>query len=148
MTIPLDIGEKIAKIFYIHRRLLNRFLKADEQVRFSAEQRKILASLAQKEPQTLTDLSIVLGLAKNTLTQMLLRLEQEQLIVSAPHPEDKRKKWFYLSSCGKDQTCLDRRANDRLDKVLYQGFSDEEQRQFEAFLLRIEENLVRENDKF
>lgn len=142
-----NAGKIIAKIFYINRRLFNKFLKTDERILFSAEQRKILISLWEKEPQTLTDLSIDLGLAKNTLTNMLVRMEREGLITSCSHPKDGRKKLFKLTQLGHEQEIVESNASDRLSEVFYQGFTEDEIKIFENLLLRVEENLVRENDK-
>lgn len=142
-----NAGEKIAKIFYVNRRLFNKFLKEDERIIFSAEQRKILTSLWESEPKTLTDLSIDLGLAKNTLTKMLLKMEQDGLISSYNHSQDGRKKLYVATELGKEQEIFDKAISVKLSNIFYKNFSMEEMELFEFFLKRIEDNLVKENDK-
>lgn len=42
------------------------------------------------------------GIASNILTDRLKKLEKEKIISSAPHPESKRRKIYYLTAKGKD----------------------------------------------
>lgn len=42
------------------------------------------------------------GIASNILTDRLKKLEKEKVISSAPHPESRRRKIYYLTAKGKD----------------------------------------------
>lgn len=131
----------IYKIAHMDGRLTRKILSLDKRAKYYAEQGKILNYLWESTPQTTTDLSIASGLAKNTLTSMLNRLEQAELIYSYPHPKDKRKIYFDLTDKGKEQSLVGKEVNRQLSKIFYRDFTEEEARDFEEYLERVVENL-------
>ena len=81
------------------------------------------------------------GLANNTLTTMIKKLEEQKLVTVSPCGKDKRKKYLVLTELGKSQKEVGHRVSQKLDTIFYKGFSEEEIRQFEAFQERILANL-------
>ena len=104
-----------------HIRLLNgrifqKLLNQDPEALYRSEQGKILTVLWNSETgcATATDIALATGLANNTLTTMLKKLEEQDLVT---------------------------RVSQKLDAIFYKGFSKEEIRQFESYQERILANL-------
>ena len=87
-----------------HIRLLNgrifqKLLSQDPEALYRGEQGKILAVLWNSETgcATATDIALATGLANNTLTTMIKKLEEQNLVTVIPCEKDKRKKWGNVS---------------------------------------------------
>ena len=131
-----------------HIRLLNgrifqKLLRHDPDSLYRSEQGKILAVLWNSKTgcATATDIALETGLANNTLTTMLKKLEEQGLVTFSQCGSDKRKKYVKLTDQGWSQKEVGQRVSQRLDTICYKGFSEEEIRQFEAFQERILANL-------
>ena len=131
-----------------HIRLLNgrifqKLLRQDPDSLYRSEQGKILAVLWNSETgcATATDIALATGLANNTLTTMIKKLEEQNLVAISPCGEDKRKKYLVLTELGLAQKEVGYRVSQKLDTIFYKGFSEEEIRQFEGFQERILANL-------
>ena len=125
-----------------HIRLLNgrifqKLLSQDPEALYRSEQGKILAVLWNSE----TGCATATGLANNTLTTMIKKLEEQNLVTVSPCGKDKRKKYLVLTELGQSQKEVGHRVSQKLDTIFYKGFSEEEIRQFEAFQERILANL-------
>ena len=131
-----------------HIRLLNgrifqKLLSQDPESLYRSEQGKILAVLWNSETgcATATDIALATGLANNTLTTMIKKLEEQNLVTVNPCGEDKRKKYLVLTDLGWSQQEVSDRVSQELDAIYYKGFSDKEIEQFEDFQERILANL-------
>ena len=131
-----------------HIRLLNgrifqKLLSRDPEALYRSEQGKILAILWKSETgcATATDIALATGLTNNTLTTMIKKLEEQNLVIISPCGTDKRKKYVKLTEQGWSQKEVGNRVSKKLDAIFYKGFSEEEIRQFEAFQERILANL-------
>jgi len=131
-----------------HIRLLNgrifqKLLSRDPEALYRSEQGKILAVLWNSETgcATATDIALATGLANNTLTTMIKKLEEQNLVTVNPCGEDKRKKYLVLTDLGWSQQEVSDRVSQELDAIYYKGFSDKEIEQFEDFQERILANL-------
>lgn len=131
-----------------HIRLLNgrifqKLLRHDPDSLYRSEQGKILAVLWNSKTgcATATDIALETGLANNTLTTMLKKLEEQGLVTFSQCGLDKRKKYVKLTDQGWSQKEVGQRVSQRLDTICYKGFSEEEIRQFEGFQERILANL-------
>lgn len=131
-----------------HIRLLNgrifqKLLSQDSEALYRSEQGKILTVLWKSESgcATVTDIALATGLTNNTLTTMIKKLEEQNLVIISPCGIDKRKKYVKLTEQGWCQKEVGRRVSQKLDTIFYKGFSEEEILQFEAFQERILANL-------
>ena len=131
-----------------HIRLLNgrifqKLLSQDPEALYRSEQGKILAVLWNSETgcATATDIALATGLANNTLTTMIKKLEEQNLVTVSPCGLDKRKKYLVLTDLGWSQQEVSDRVSRELDAIYYKGFSDKEIEQFEDFQERILANL-------
>ena len=131
-----------------HIRLLNgrifqKLLSQDPEALYRSEQGKILTVLWKSETgcATATDIALATGLTNNTLTSMIKKLEEQNLVIISPCGIDKRKKYVKLTEQGWSQKEVGNRVSKKLDAIFYKGFSEEEIRQFEGFQERILANL-------
>jgi len=137
-----------------HIRLLNgrifqKLLSRDPEALYRSEQGKILAVLWNSETgcATATDIALAIGLANNTLTTMIKKLEEQNLVIVSPCGKDRRKKYLVLTELGQSQKKVSDRVSQELDAIYYKGFSDEEINQFEGFQERILANLKEKEDQ-
>ena len=137
-----------------HIRLLNgrifqKLLSQDPEALYRSEQGKILAVLWNSETgcATATDIALATGLANNTLTTMIKKLEEQNLVIVSPCGKDRRKKYLVLTELGQSQKKVSDRVSQELDAIYYKGFSDEEINQFEGFQERILANLKEKEDQ-
>ena len=112
-----------------HIRLLNgrifqKLLSQDPEALYRSEQGKILAVLWNSETgcATATDIALATGLANNTLTTMIKKLEEQKLVIVSPCGKDRRKKYLVLTELGKSQKEVGQRVSQRLDTICYKGF--------------------------
>ena len=84
-------------ITLLNGRYFNKLLSKTEAV-YSGEQGKILTTLRDfGDDLTASEISKYSGLANNTLTSMLKKLETMSLIRSVAHPTDGRKKLVFFN---------------------------------------------------
>lgn len=127
----------------LNGRLFQKLLSQDSEALYRSEQGKILTVLWKSETgcATATDIALATGLTNNTLTSMIKKLEEQNLVIISPCGIDKRKKYVKLTEQGWSQKEVGNRVSKKLDAIFYKGFSEEEIRQFEAFQERILANL-------
>jgi len=127
----------------LNGRLFQKLLRQDPDSLYRSEQGKILAVLWNSKTgcATATDIALATGLANNTLTTMIKKLEEQNLVIISPCGIDKRKKYVKLTEQGLSQKEVGRRVSQKLDAIFYKGFTEEEVRQFEVFQERILANL-------
>ena len=112
-----------------HIRLLNgrifqKLLSQDPEALYRSEQGKILAVLWNSETgcATATDIALATGLANNTLTTMIKKLEEQNLVAISPCGEDKRKKYLVLTELGQSQKEVGYRVSQKLDTTFTKDF--------------------------
>ena len=127
----------------LNGRLFQKLLSQDSEALYRSEQGKILTVLWKSETgcATATDIALATGLTNNTLTSMIKKLEEQNLVTISPCGIDKRKKYVVLTELGSSQKEVGYRVSQKLDAIFYKGFTEEEIRQFEAFQERILANL-------
>ncbi|MGW9909241.1 MarR family transcriptional regulator [Streptococcus oralis subsp. tigurinus] len=127
----------------LNGRLFQKLLSQDSEALYRSEQGKILTVLWKSETgcATATDIALATGLTNNTLTSMIKKLEEQNLVIISPCGIDKRKKYVKLTEQGWSQKEVGNRVSKKLDAIFYKGFSEEEIRQFENYQERILENL-------
>ena len=134
-------GFLITKIKQLHSRALAQCISDKGIDAFSGEQGKILFVLWQKDKITQKELATEIGLAKNTITVMLEKMEKNNLIKRITDENDKRKTLVILTEYAKSlKKCSDKISDEMLKKV-YKGFSEEEIDKYEGYLHRIIRNL-------
>lgn len=87
------------------------------------------------------DIEKVFSIRRSTATVMLQNLEQKDLIVREPVPNDGRLKKIVLTEKAKKCHMQVREQIDQFHRELEEGISPEEKEQFLAILDRIKDNL-------
>ena len=142
-------GYQALQIRLLNGRIFQKLLIKEPDAQYRSEQGKILTILWKQELgcATATDIALATGLANNTLTSMVKKLEEQGLVTIQPCTQDKRKKYISLTDLGWAQKEIGDRVSKELGEIFYQGFSDQEIREFEAYQERIISNLkAKEND--
>ena len=142
-------GYQALQIRLLNGRLFQKLLSKEPDAKYRSEQGKILTVLWQKEDgrATATDIALASGLANNTLTSMIKKLVDQGLVTIKQSDQDKRKKFVVLTDLGWVQKEIGDRVSKELGEIFYQGFSDQEIREFEAYQERIIDNLkAKENE--
>lgn len=134
-------GYLIGKIKYLTNRRLNRLFIENGLNEFTGEQGKIFYFLWKDDGVPSTEIARKTGLAVNTLTNMLDKMEKSGLIYRKESEKDKRKKLVFLTKEGKRLESKSNYANERMNEIFYRGFSGEEIELFEKQLKRIIDNL-------
>ena len=142
-------GYQALQIRLLNGRLFQKLLSKEPDAQYRSEQGKILTVFWQKEDgrATATDIALASGLANNTLTTMIKKLVDQGLVTIEQSDQDKRKKFVVLTELGWEQKEIGDRVSKELGEIFYQGFSNQEIREFEAYQERIITNLKsKEND--
>ena len=142
-------GYQALQIRLLNGRIFQKLLSNEPDAQYRSEQGKILTILWKQELgcATATDIALATGLANNTLTSMVKKLEEQGLVTIQPCTQDKRKKYISLTDLGWAQKEIGDRVSKELGEIFYQGFSNQEIREFEAYQERIITNLkAKENE--
>ena len=148
MKAKMKGGYLVHHVGLLNGRTYQKLLKKQPSAQFRSEQSKILSSLwnYENECMTFTDLSQKTGLAINTLTSMIKKLEEQGLVSLEACKIDKRKRYVSLTELGKAQKAIGDEVSYELGEQFYKGFSSKEVAQFEAYLERIISNLKDSNE--
>ena len=134
-------GFLITKLKQLHSRALAQCISEKGIEAFSGEQGKILFVLWQKDRITQKELACETGLAKNTITVMLKKMEKNNLIKRITDEKDKRKSLVILTEYAKSLKKCSDKISDEMSKKMYRDFSEEEIDKFEECLHRIIKNF-------
>ena len=147
MREPTQGGMLMTKIKQVGARVFERILKREGIEEFNGAQGRILFVLWQRDDIPITALARQSGLAKTTLTSMLDRMAQAQLVTRVSSPLDRRQIRIQLTEKTRALYAAYERVSAQTDAVFYKGFSQEEIHCFEQMLLRILSNLEEEEQR-
>lgn len=134
-------GFQISKIKQLGDRVFEKILTAQGIEAFNGAQGRILYVLWQEDGVPIKTISERCGLAITSLTTMLERMEKSGLIIRQQGSGDKRKTLIFLTDKAKALKEDYDAVSDRMSAIFYQGFTEEEIRNFEEHLERIRLNL-------
>lgn len=143
----IEGGYLIGRAKFLSGRKLNKLFSEYGLTEFNGEQGKILYSLWKNDGLSSTNLSLETGLAINTLTNMLTKMEHSDLIYRKMSNTDKRRKYVFLTDKGKLLESKSKIATDKMIDIFYKDFSIQEIETFESMLRKIISNLEDEDDK-
>lgn len=134
-------GFLITQIKQVGGRIFEQILKESGIDAFNGPQGRILYILWEHGAVSLTEIGKLTSLAKTTLTGMIDRMEEKDLVKRVQHPTDRRTMLIQLTPTAeklqKDYNAL----SDRINEFYYKGFREEEVADFEGKLKRILGNL-------
>lgn len=135
-------GFLMTQITQISGRIFERLLTNAGVEEFNGAQGRILYVLWQDDDISIVELSHKTSLAKTTLTSMLERMEQANLIQRVADQTDKRKIRISLTETARKLNDDYNKISQEMNEVYYAGFSEEEVRAFEKELQKILTNLI------
>ena len=134
-------GFQVSKIKQLGDRVFEKILTAQGIEAFNGAQGRILYVLWQEDGVPIKTIAERCGLAITSLTTMLERMEKSGLIIRQQDSGDKRKTLIFLTDKAKALKEDYDAVSDRMSAIFYQGFTEEEIRNFEEHLERIRLNL-------
>lgn len=134
-------GFLISQIKQVQSRIFQRLLQDCGVEEFNGPQGHILYVLWQKDEVPIVELSQKTGLAKNTLTAMLGRMEEAGLIERKTAESDKRQSLIVLTEKARDLQQKYDEVSQKMNEVFYKGFSGDEVLMMDSYLDRILANL-------
>ena len=134
-------GFQVSKIKQLGDRVFEKILTAQGVEAFNGAQGRILYVLWKEDGVRIKTISERCGLAITSLTTMLERMEKSGLIIRQQDSGDKRKTLLFLTDKAKALKEDYDAISDRMSAIFYQGFTEDEIRNFEEYLERIRLNL-------
>ncbi len=108
---------------------------------FNGPQGRILYVLWQTEAVPIVELSQKTGLAKNTLTAMLGRMEENGLICRKQNQEDRRRAVISLTEKARKLEGKYEEVSQQMNALFFRGFAEEEIAALDGLLGRVLDNL-------
>lgn len=137
-------GFLVSKIKQIQGRVFEKLLSEYGIDEFNGAQGRILYVLWEKDNIPIHILSEETGLAKTTLTSMLDRLEASGSIVRVYDKSDRRIVKIRLTSKAELLKEKYNEVSAKMNEIFYEGLSNEEIISFEDTLVKILDNLNRQ----
>ncbi|MBP5491570.1 MAG: MarR family transcriptional regulator [Clostridiales bacterium] len=134
-------GFLISQIKQVQSRIFQRLLLESGVEEFNGPQGHILYVLWQKDEVPIVELSQKTGLAKNTLTAMLGRMEEAGLIERKAAASDKRQSLIVLTKKARNLQGKYDEVSKKMNEIFYKDFSQKEVNIIDQFLDRILLNL-------
>ena len=142
MSKVTDGGFLITKIHHLAGRIFSKKLK-EFDIQINPGQGRILFALWRGDGISINELARRTALGKSTLTDMLDRLEESGYLLRTPSQKDRRKILITLTEKTKR---VHQKYNDvsiLMSEIFYDGFSSGEISEFEEYLRRLLDNLVK-----
>lgn len=134
-------GFLVTRIKQVSGRVLERLLTERGIDAFNGPQGRILFVLWQKDGVPISKLSHETGLATTSLTSMLDRMEASGLIRRERTASDRRKVLIYLTDEARSLEKDYNEVSDAMNAIFYEGFSDAEATQLDAYLEKVLANI-------
>ena len=141
-------GFYIGRIKQINTRLLNKFLAQKNITAFNGEQGRILHVLWENDGISNQELSKKSGLAMSSLTTMLERMEEKNLLTRKGCPKDKRKCLLFLTDYTNSLKNEYDEISEKMTKISFEGISENERLAFEKTLENVLHNLEKAEQEF
>ncbi len=134
-------GFLISQIKRVQDRIFQRLLQGCGIEEFNGAQGRILYLLWQEDCVPISDLVKKTGLAKNTLTSVLGRMEEGGLLRREKNERDRRQAVITLTEKARGMRESYEDVSQRMNHLFYRGFREEEAAQLDSLLDRVLENL-------
>ena len=139
-------GFLISQIKSVSGRLFERILQDCGVEEFNGAQGRILYVLWQADGVPIVELSQKTGLAKNTLTSMLGRMEESGLILREQSEEDRRQTIISLTDKARELEEKYDEVSERANLLFFKGFTPAEIAELECLLSKVLVNQERSDN--
>jgi DNA-binding MarR family transcriptional regulator len=137
-------GFLISQIHQLQGREFEKMLKEIGLDAFNGAQGRILYVLWERDKLSITEISHLTSLAKTTLTSMLDRMEESGLVVRIPDTINRRQIFVSITEKAKEYREIYDQVSEKMNKLFYQNFKENEIVNFENTLNRIIHNLEKQ----
>ena len=141
MLLDTRTGFLISQIKRVQGRVFQRLLQDSGVEAFNGPQGTILYVLWQQDGVPIVELSQKTGLAKNTLTAMLRRMEDGGLITRRASEADRRQSLIVLTEKARGLQDQYDVVSQRMNELFFDDFSQTEIKQLDGYLERIVSHL-------
>lgn len=140
-TIETRTGFLISQIKQVQGRVFQRLLANSGVEAFNGPQGRILYVLWQEDGVPIARLVQKTGLAKNTLTAMLARMEDSGLVTRRPAAADRRQVLIRLTETARGLEGAYQQVSQQMNRLFYQGMGQEDAALLDSLLDRVLANL-------
>lgn len=134
-------GFYITQIKQLQDRIFERLL-LENGIEISGGQGRILFILWKTDNLTISEISEKTSLAKNTVSVVINGMVNKGIVKRNINPKNRRQTIVSLTDYAKSLQAKYEAVSQQMNILFYQGFSEEEQKQFEQYLARILETLI------
>lgn len=135
-------GFYITQIKQLQDRIFERLL-LENGIEISGGQGRILFILWKTDNLTISEISEKTSLAKNTVSVVIDGMVNKGIVERNINPHNRRQTIVSLTEYAKSLQEKYEIVSQQMNTLFYQGFSDDEQKQFEQYLARILDTLVK-----
>ncbi len=135
-------GFYITQIKQLQDRIFDRLL-FENGIEISGGQGRILFILWKTDNLTISEISEKTSLAKNTVSVVINGMVNKGIVERNINPENRRQTIVSLTEYAKSLQAKYEIVSQQMNLLFYQGFSEDEQKQFEHYLARILETLTK-----
>lgn len=133
-------GFYITQIKQLQDRIFERLL-LENGIEISGGQGRILFVLWKTDHLTISVISEKTSLAKNTVSVVIDGMVNKGIVERNVNPKNRRQTIVSLTEYAKSLQTKYEAVSQQMNALFYEGFSEEEQKQFEQYLARILETL-------
>ena len=134
-------GFYITQIKQLQDRIFERLL-LENGIEISGGQGRILYILWKTDNLTISEISEKTSLAKNTVSVVINGMVKKGIVERNTNPQNRRQAIVSLTEYAKSLQAKYEMVSQQMNHLFYQGFSEQEQKQFEQYLARILETLI------
>ncbi|MCH5340859.1 MAG: MarR family transcriptional regulator [Acetatifactor sp.] len=134
-------GFYITQIKQLQDRIFERLL-LESGLEISGGQGRILFILWKTDHLTISEISEKTSLAKNTISVVIDGMVNKGIVAREINPRNRRQTIVSLTNYAKSLKGKYEAVSERMNVLFYQGFSEDEQKQFEQYLTRILHTLI------
>lgn len=134
-------GFYITQIKQLQDRIFERLL-LENGIEISGGQGRILFILWKTDHLTISEISEKTALAKNTVSVVVNGMVNKGIVTRTINPENRRQTIISLTEYSKSLQDKFETVSQQMNRLFYQGFSADEQIQFEHYLARILDTLL------
>lgn len=136
----------MTQIHHLGRRVFSELLK-ERGLDIGPGQGRILFALWQEDGVPINKLIKKTLLRKSTLSELLDSLEGARLVRRVQSEEDRRKVLIELTEKTRQMLNVYIEVSKEMTNIFYKGFQPEEMDQFETYLQRVLDNLVKHEEQ-
>ena len=134
-------GFYITQIKQLQDRIFDRLL-LENGIEISGGQGRILFVLWKKDNLTISEISEKTSLAKNTVSVVINGMVNKGIVARNINPQNRRQTIISLTEYAKNLQEKYEVVSEQMNTLFYQGFTENEQKQFEQYLARILNTLT------